>query len=769
MRLARLRHPLLTFSLGFGGVLLSALALGAWLQILNNHQHSAADHAAFLPHGVCFLWDPGLLWLHIVSDTLITLAYFSIPLILASFVRWRKDLPFSGIFLCFGMFIVSCGVTHALGIWTLWHPDYWVEGVAKGVTAFFSIATALLLVPILPQALSYPSPEDLQRANAELQRQQAILRAILDGMQGGVIVCDGDNRILLANPSAQEMLGTSQMAPTLHEQFAGYQVYRSDETTPIPLDRQSLRQSLRGQHSGPMEVYVLAPGADEGHWWSISTSPLRSETPNLVGTVIMLSDVTPRRRAEDALRATEERFRSAFDDAPVGMALLDLDGSWLQVNRSLCQITGYSEAELLATSFQAITHPDDLDTDLAYAGQLLSGEIRSYQMEKRYIHKQGDEVWVLLHGSLIRNAQGQPWYFIAQIQDITQRKQTEDALRESQRFVRSIVETTPDMVYVFDIVNLRNVYANRHPAAVLGYTIEETAAMRLSGTALNTLFHPDDIPIFLASLERLKAAQDNEVIETEYRMRRADGSWRWFYSRDVIFLRDQSGAVVQMLGIAQDITDRKQAEQQTLAALKEKEILLAEIHHRVKNNLQVISSLLKLQASSIDNPVLLEHIRDSQYRVRAMALVHEKLYQASDFAHIDCADYLKSLAHFLVRSFKNGAVIRLKLKVEPIMLDISRAVPLGLILNELLTNALKYAFPHNQGGEICIDMHMDHHALILIVADSGIGLPKTVDLNSPKTLGLRLVHSLVQQLQGTLAFHSDHGTTITITIQGAAL
>jgi PAS domain S-box-containing protein len=768
MQLARHHRFFWAFGLGFGGVFLSALGLLAWVQAQDHRQHSAAEHAEFLPHGVCFLWNPPLLWLHVVSDTLIMLAYFSIPVLLYLFVRQRNDLPFSWIFLCFGMFIVSCGITHALGIWTLWNPDYWLDGAAKAMTAVFSVATAILLVPLLPKALALPKPSDLHLANAELQRQQAILRAILDGMQGGVIVCDGDGKIVLSNPSARRMLHAEELAPMIDQQFESFTIYRAGETAAPPLSQDTLKSLLRGELSSPTELFVIPPGAGEGRWWSLSTRPLRPDIPGFVGVVILLRDVTRYRQAEDALRASEERFRSAFDDAPIGMALVDLDGGWLKVNQSVCQITGYSEAELLATSFQALTHPDDLGTDLAYVDQLISGTIRSFQMEKRYIHKQGHVVWALLNASLIRDAQGRPWYFISQIQDITQRKLTETALEESQRFAKSIVETTPDIVYVFDVVVLRNVYANRQLLHVLGYTPEQAAAIARDEQSLQKLVHPDDLPRFFEQLERLKQSRDGEVIESEYRVRRADDRWRWFYSRDVVFLRDHSGAVLQMLGIAQDITDRKQAQEHTLAALKEKELLLAEIHHRVKNNLQVISSLLKLQASTIDDPALLEYLRDSQHRIRSMALVHEKLYQAHDFAHIDFADYVKSLTHFLVRSYSSdGPSVRLHIAVDRVSLDIARAVPLGLIINELVTNALKYAFPHMERGEIHIHMHTHSNISTLTVSDTGVGLPESVDLRHPKTLGLRLVHSLVQQLQGTLAFRSDHGTTITITIQGA--
>src|SRR5207253_1112924 len=152
-------------------------------------------------------------------------------------------------------------------------------------------------------------------------------------------------------------------------------------------------------------------------------------------------DITDRKRAEEALRESQERFRSAFGSAAIGMALVAPDGRWLQVNRSLCEIVGYSEEELLATTFQAITHPDDLEADLGYVRQMLDGEIQTYQMEKRYFHKHGQVIWILSSVSLVRDAQDNPLYFISQIQDITARKQADEALRAREERFRSVTQS----------------------------------------------------------------------------------------------------------------------------------------------------------------------------------------------------------------------------------------------------------------------------------------------------------------------------------------
>ena len=251
----------------------------------------------FMPHGHCYLWKPDLLWMHAGSDALIALAYYLIPVVLIYFVRRRRDLAFSWMFTLFSVFILACGTTHLLQIWSIWHGTYYLTGAVKIVTAAASLATAVLLVPLVPRALTLPSPGQLQEA---LQ----------------------------------------------------------------------------------------------------------------------------------AVRVSEERFRSAFDYAAIGMALVGLDGRWLEVNRSLCRIVGYSEAELLERSFQDLTHPDDLDADLGHMERMLAGTIETYQMEKRYFHKEGHVVWVLLNVSAVHDDEGRVTTFISQIQDITARKRAEQALAE---------------------------------------------------------------------------------------------------------------------------------------------------------------------------------------------------------------------------------------------------------------------------------------------------------------------------------------------------
>ncbi|MDZ7261537.1 MAG: ATP-binding protein, partial [candidate division KSB1 bacterium] len=234
-------------------------------------------------------------------------------------------------------------------------------------------------------------------------------------------------------------------------------------------------------------------------------------------------------------------------------------------------------------------------------------------------------------------------------------------------------------------------------------------------------------------------------------------------------MKDKAGKINSIVCTGRDITERKQAEDQIKASLKEKELLLKEIHHRVKNNLQVISSLLNLQAGYIKDTQALELFQESQNRIKSMALIHEKLYRSQNLAKIDFKEYIHNLTNYLFRSyraFSNNIVP--KIKVDNIYLGIDTAIPCGLIINELVSNAMKHAFPAGKTGKIWINFsattnrrHSDK--LVLSVRDNGVGFPRDLDFRNTESLGLQLVNTLTKQLKGTIELDRSRGTKFKIT------
>jgi two-component sensor histidine kinase len=234
--------------------------------------------------------------------------------------------------------------------------------------------------------------------------------------------------------------------------------------------------------------------------------------------------------------------------------------------------------------------------------------------------------------------------------------------------------------------------------------------------------------------------------------RRADGS-EFPVELWTSVVHNDEGEPVALVGVARDITERKRTDENLRASLREKEVLLKEIHHRVKNNLQVISSLLSLQAEYLTDENMLRIMRDSQSRVKSMALVHEKLYQSHNLAEIDFGDYVHVLVMQLFRSYGVPQdSIQMIITADAVALSVDRAIPCGIIVNELITNALKYAFPGGRKGKIEVELQSTPPGMIrLAIRDDGVGLPENVEFHKADSLGLTLVRMLTDQVQGQLS------------------
>jgi len=1153
---------------------------------------AASAESPLIPRGHCYLWKPDLVWLHLISDLLIGLAYCSIPITLVYFVRKRQDLPFNWIFQLFGIFIIACGTTHFMEVWTLWHPTYWVSGTIKLLTAISSVYTAVLLVPIVPQALALPSPAQLEMANQELQQQVAELKRAEEALR--LLNVELEERVnkrtaaltrsnqklaagLQSHKQAQQALrATEERYRLLVENVKDYAIfmldsegyiaswnagaerikgYRADEILgqhfsrlypaealkcgkperelqvakavgrvedegwrvrkdgsqfwanvvitamydeanklygfskvtrditeckqaeealqaslkeladiKFALDQAAIvaltdpkgiitsvndkfceiskyaraelvRQNHRLINSGyhPKSFFAQMWGtisqgqvwqgeiknrAKDGTFYWVDTTivPLLNSEGRPYQYVAIRSDITERKQAEVALHESEERFRGTFEQAAVGIAHVNLEGRWLQVNQKLCDIVGYTQKELLERTFQDITHPDDLEEDLKYVQRVLANEIQMYTMEKRYIRKDSSPVWVNLTVSLLRAPSGEPKYFIAAVEDITDRKQAEEALQRSEQRFRSLIEAasrivwtnTPEgemqgsqpgwseftgqleseyqgygwasavhpddaqatidawkkavvtrSVFIFehrlrrydgqwrtfsiravpvleaggtiirewvgvhtDITVAKRLEAARQQAeealqgslkdlADIKFALDQAAIVALTDPKgiitsvndkfceiskyaraelvrqnhrlINSGYHPKS---FFAQM--WGTISQGQVWQGEIKNRAKDGTFYWVdttivpllnsegrpyqyvairsditerkqaevalrqseefskriieSSQDCIKILDLEGHLLSMnamgqklleitnitpllknpwlnfwqgqdqqmqaamevarvggigkfvgfcptgkgtpkwwevvvtpildgagkperlLCVSHDITERKQAEEKIKAALIEKEVLLQEIHHRVKNNLQVISSLLSLQSRSIQDKQQLELLKDSQDRIRTMALIHEKLYQAKDLARINFAGYIRDLAASLFRSYKGkSTAITLKSNIDDVSLGIDAAVPCGLIINELVSNALKHAFPTDHKGEIYIGLSSNtEQKLVLIVSDNGVGFPKNLDFQKTESLGLQLVNALAVQLRGSVELNSNGGTEFKI-------
>ena len=260
-----------------------------------------------------------------------------------------------------------------------------------------------------------------------------------------------------------------------------------------------------------------------------------------------------------------------------------------------------------------------------------------------------------------------------------------------------------------------------------------------------------------------KMLRDGFVKNEEVLLRKKDGT-PFLGSICAVAVREERGRVQYFDGIVEDITERKEAEEKLKTSLLEKEVLLREIHHRVKNNLQIISSLLNLQSRHIEDEFSLDMFQESRDRVRSMALVHEKLYRSDELARVDFCEYIQSLARHLFMSYGiNSKGIDLDVDVNDVFLDINTSIPCGLIINELVSNSLKHAFAGRNRGKIRVVLRPDDgDRFKMVVSDDGVGLPKDLDVTQTESLGLQLVSMLVEQLQGTMRIEKNQGTSFEI-------
>ena len=329
--------------------------------------------------------------------------------------------------------------------------------------------------------------------------------------------------------------------------------------------------------------------------------------------------------------------------------------------------------------------------------------------------------------------------------------------RESDAQLKSIVELSTDG---YLSVNLKGMITDCNSAFLnhTGYSREDIVNKHFS--KLPTL-RVKDIPQFMKmSYAAIRGKVQRHI---EYKWIHKDGSTHW--GEVYVGFLKKRGIISGYHITTKDITERKQAADKIKASLKEKEVLLKEIHHRVKNNLQVISSLLKLQSEYIKDKKSLQKFKESQDRVRSMALIHEKLYQSGDFASISFKDYIKDLVHRLFRSYEaDSGKIALRMDLKDVLLGIDIAIPCGLILNELLSNSLKHAFPENREGKINVGLRsVEKNEIELKVSDNGVGLPEDIDFRKTETLGLHLVTILGEdQLGGKIELKRTGGTEFKI-------
>ena len=448
------------------------------------------------------------------------------------------------------------------------------------------------------------------------------------------------------------------------------------------------------------------------------------------------------------VRESEAHFRSIFEGMGEGLLITDLSDVISYANGRMAEMCGYEREEMLGRpAYQLLLPREQWPALSGYNERRAQGHADVYETE--LLRKNGQRFWALIHANPLRNAQGKVVGTIGAQIDITERKWAEKALRESEERFRQLIEQAVDAVMVHDERG-QMLMANQRFCQNLGYTRPEALALHVADFELN--FDAESVE------KKWSQLQNGVSMSVNGLHRRKDGT---SFPVEVHVGAVQFDGKRVMLAIARDVTRRRQHEAAMSASLREKEVMLKEIHHRVKNNLQIICSLLNMQADSVEDEPTRAAFGETRNRVRSMALIHEQLYQTPDLAHIDLGDYLETLVASIQRSAgAHGKNVAFDFSCETVALDIDRAVPCGLIVNELVTNAIKYAFPGGRRGTIELQLRAPNQNLILSVRDNGIGMKPDLNWEQSDSIGLQLVSALTQQLEGEMGLETGNGGTV---------
>jgi PAS domain S-box-containing protein len=463
-------------------------------------------------------------------------------------------------------------------------------------------------------------------------------------------------------------------------------------------------------------------------------------------------DITERKKAERKIRENEALLTGILQTLPVAVFAKHIKNnfSFSLWNKKAEEIFGISASECIGKTDYDLFPVKDADW---YRKNDIDATIKDEIIDiAEEVVESGSGKKVIVHTRkiVVKDLKGEPYLLLGVSEDITEQKESEEKIRKSEEKYRSVVENAVDIIIIIN---------EKHEIQFVNHVREGYNQNSVMGTSIYK-FMPDEYE----SLVRLKVKNVFETKQAQHyetKGKNTNGDYSWYsVNAGPIFSGED---VIGVTLIIRDITESKEAEEKTKNSLKEKEVLLKEVHHRVKNNLQIILSILNLQYSNVSDKKILNLLRDIRSRIKAMSFVHELLYQANDFSKINFSEYIGSISTNLVYSYSQEKEIGLKLDVGNVFLDLDRAIPCGLIINELLTNALKYAFVSKDEGEVRIVLKQNGNEICLIVSDNGVGFPSTIDFRNTESLGMQLVVTLVQQLRGEIVLDNSSGAHYTIT------
>ena len=607
-----------------------------------------------------------------------------------------------------------------LGLVFLFMP-FQIQSFASSIAWFFIFVTLGVVISSL----------------TESSQHEQKFREMFDNSLAGIFTFDVDTRMLV-----QSNLQTSAQLGYTSAEMEGRNLATVwwDEAEFEDL----IKKITAGIRIGPVEV-ALKKKNGEKIWASLTASMAGSS--RIVCSAI---DITDKKKIQDNLIESELRYHMLFDNATDAILIHDPAGAILNANQIASRQSGYPLGRLRELRLQDLGLLPEGGFSPEQNMELQSKGV--FLFESLLMTRESTSIPVEIVCKIIEY-NGRP-AILSTIRDITERRLAQEALRESETRYQMIGDLVPFGVWACDAKG-NFTYLSESFLSLFGTTLD---ACRKNGWM--HLLPREDVDRTVADWRQ--CIQTGSFWDYEYRI--VDKSGRTF----IVLSRgaphtDSTGAISSWVGIHLDITERKRYEDRLEASLREKEVIIKEVHHRVKNNMQVISGFLELQADYIEDPQAVEKLIECQRRVRTMALVHEKLYQSRTLGVINASEYIKSLIDDLMNSYTISTPVDVTVEVDDVNITLDIAIPCGLIINELVTNSLKYAFAGRTTGKLSLVMHhQEDHTFSLTVQDNGVGLPPDYEVRSAASLGTQLINVLVRQLGGEMKVASAQGARFTI-------
>ena len=584
-----------------------------------------------------------------------------------------------------------------------------------------------------------------KKAEIALKENEKKFRSLINNATDLIRILDEKGVIIFDSPSSKHILGYPE----------GYFIGKDPLDFVHPDDREIVTKDLqevyaKRNHGIPTEFRIKK--ADGSYMPVESLSQNLIDVPEIKGIVVITHPIIERKKTEDMLLFQADILNNVRDCVIV----YDIYGKIIYWNKGAEAIYGYFEEEIIGKDIEILY----LNRDKCHFKHDLDGILRSeeYNGEWKGKRKDGSRVYVDVRETVMHDANGKIIGVIGVSKDISERKKAEKQIKRSEAYYRTIFENTGAATIIVEEDTTLSL-VNAEFEKLYGYSKE-----KIEGKKSWKEFVTSDYKDKMEEYHNLRRI-DPKLAPRNYEMKFIDryGNIKDMFTT-VAIIPGTEKSLISFL----DITDSKIAENKIKESLMEKEVLLKEIHHRVKNNLQIISSLLNLQTRCVEGKETINVLKESQNRVKTMAMVHEKLYQSEDLKDINFREYTENLVSDLFYSYgvKKGT-IDLQVDVDNLNMDIDTAIPCGLIINEIVTNSLKYAFPGPNSKEMVkVQLKKQHHdKLELIISDNGRGMPDNLDIENVETLGLKMVTILVNQLKGTLELDRTNGTKFNITFK----